>query len=792
MLNNIFTVKKRVFHIDDECYIIYLGSDPEDYKPFLRIGNSKRLTKEIISNIFNIVITESYTGNPILEPDNLNKDDIHGNRYVGDKVVVDRFLKFLGNYNVEIEKINHFTDIKTDNKRAVVYFYNNGNIELFYNKELLFNLKRREKVDIHFIERTNFIKKNLLDDPFYYSDNTFAKPGFVIVHNNVLLYDLKHIIAINLPEKYFESLSQYGIDPDLISIVATENVSESLIELFKRKRYIKEEIKVLTNRTQHLKNAIDLFRINKNNSLNGDIINLNKTNAVNISGFSIKKSEEDKLSYIISSNKLTYQIKISDSIEKANNNIFINPILEIVKIPQMDNEKVLKIANGIPYNFISESISEDKMKKTYFKETIPFFEDFLNVEESALIKHLSKLISDHSNIAQLEKSIKIIKKNLKAIKPYHNNKVIFLLINAREIINNLINKDNFNKIIKDDLLTLIKNIDKTLKTTGKIENHLSLIGDIYLNDKHPVILYRLSKDTISSEELKLSKDIQNSIAKKSFLMNKLYNEEIKGLLSLIDKLKEYSLIPQEQKEKTLKDYKGESKEGIEEIAKKKTADVTKVKKIKKERHISKKPLIFTSLAIIIIAIIFTFLAIFIPKKSPFTSRQAKKISIQKEGLKTENETKEESSVEQIPEVQKKRLESYLSLGYIKITILDVYKLTNKIAVTNGYNKLDSVNQLGKDPNWIYPGNVITLPDQVKYTVIKGDTIWYIAKIFINKNLEKDWEIYLNILKEIDKNKNLINDRKEEIISRLESLKKNPYSENFIKEINKTIDRLANM
>jgi len=129
------------------------------------------------------------------------------------------------------------------------------------------------------------------------------------------------------------------------------------------------------------------------------------------------------------------------------------------------------------------------------------------------------------------------------------------------------------------------------------------------------------------------------------------------------------------------------------------------------------------------------------------------------------------------------VESFLSLGYIRITILDVYYLTNKIAAANGYAELDSVEQLGKNPNWIYPGNVFVLPDETQYTVLKGDTIWHIAKRFIQKNLDRDWAAYRLLIEEIDtKNKN-------EIIAELKDLNKGSYSENFSKEINRTIDEL---
>ena len=127
-----------------------------------------------------------------------------------------------------------------------------------------------------------------------------------------------------------------------------------------------------------------------------------------------------------------------------------------------------------------------------------------------------------------------------------------------------------------------------------------------------------------------------------------------------------------------------------------------------------------------------------------------------------------------------KLESFLSLGYIRITILDVYKLTNKIASANGYKELDSVEQLGKDPNWIYPGNVFKLPDGTVYTVVKGDTVWHITKKFIQENVDRDWPRYQQIMKEITA------DNRNKLIAELEALKSNSYSENFAREINKAI------
>ena len=173
-------------------------------------------------------------------------------------------------------------------------------------------------------------------------------------------------------------------------------------------------------------------------------------------------------------------------------------------------------------------------------------------------------------------------------------------------------------------------------------------------------------------------------------------------------------------------------------------------------------------------------------------KEQKEVIAGKEVLK--EEAPGETGVSKQPEEdvittgEQEALESFLSLGYIQITLHDVYKLTNKIAASNGYRTMDSIEQLGKDPDWIYPGNVLVFPDRVNYRVVKGDTIWYIAKRFIKKNLDRDWERHLTIIKEIDKNDISINTKKK-LLAELESLREGSYSENFIQELDKKIDAL---
>lgn len=69
-----------------------------------------------------------------------------------------------------------------------------------------------------------------------------------------------------------------------------------------------------------------------------------------------------------------------------------------------------------------------------------------------------------------------------------------------------------------------------------------------------------------------------------------------------------------------------------------------------------------------------------------------------------------------------------------ITIRDILTMVNRIAVTNGYDMLGEESPNGLDPNWIYPGSLMLLPDVDMIMIERGDTLWWIAHDFLLDSL----------------------------------------------------------
>jgi hypothetical protein len=69
---------------------------------------------------------------------------------------------------------------------------------------------------------------------------------------------------------------------------------------------------------------------------------------------------------------------------------------------------------------------------------------------------------------------------------------------------------------------------------------------------------------------------------------------------------------------------------------------------------------------------------------------------------------------------------------IHISDTDVLFYLNEIAVMNGFRPLGPDEVKGKNPHWIFPGSIFTLPDSDRFIVREGDSLWKIAELKLTK------------------------------------------------------------
>jgi hypothetical protein len=797
------TPQNRVFHIDDECYVIYLGSGPEDYKPFLRIGNSKKLTKEIISNIYSIVITESYTGNPVLEPSNINEEELTEIQYVGDRPTVERFLKFLKHYGIDSEKIAYAKDLPSENHNAMLYLYENGNVALYYDKSQLFDLFSREKKDVHFVEKTKRIKDELIKNPLRYMDSEFDGYGLFAIDGCSVVFHQQQFISFDIPKNYFAALASQGFDPDFITAVATDSVTRDSIDLCKRKRFKKQDLQFFSLVPTAVQNALGLFSSKTQGTSKFSVDSCKGAAKKTENGFSIKG---EKGGYTVSSGGIPFSISIGSRAPKGSSPVLtFDPRKGLMVLPSRAKGRDVRILNGIPYVIRTTVPETTSLLERYFSDVSSSLETQFSAEESSLVKHLTQSLNDIESGADTEQTLGYVKKHLKALRVKDTSPLPLLLHNIGEICSIRLHSSQSEAPAHRPYTQLLDLLKKHFSFPSAFSGFFPFIGDCYISENGANVLYRGVKRGLRQKDFTQLQDSAGAI--QGAIRNNLvfFEQETVRLSELLAKLstvtrpgrgktaeKEEKKIPEKGREEKPSEYTER-----EELVVGKTLTVQK-----KSTNMPKILLIIAAI-IVVLGIVLFAPPLSLVQKTAQRMRAEKQLLADKgaqegapEAAEAEIQLDEETPAAvaekgddtALSEKEKEEIESFLSLGYIQITILDVFKLTNKIAVSNGYYALNSVDKLGRDPDWIYPGNTFTLPDGSTHTVVKGDTIWHIAKNFIKKYLDRDWTQYIALRDEIEI-KEISASRKQEIIGELERLKERAYAENFVKEINKTVEEL---
>ncbi len=263
--------ERRVFHVDSECYVVYVGRTPSDYRPFVRIGNSKELPENVKSLINSIVVSDAFPGSPLVEQHNLDLRRSSDFRYVGDPKTVDRFKSFLQHREIPAEGYQTVADESPDDSGAYVYFYEDANIRLKMDHRAVFDLAKRAKEDLHYSERVEQISHALRRDPVRTGPDSLQGLGCMVAGGEVYLFQNGATAAVGPHSEYYRDLALAGVDPDTLHLVITEDPGEGLVRLFKRAARTSKSILVAGSNADALRNLIDLFTAAKPHVLKADM-----------------------------------------------------------------------------------------------------------------------------------------------------------------------------------------------------------------------------------------------------------------------------------------------------------------------------------------------------------------------------------------------------------------------------------------------------------------------------------------------------------------------------------------
>ncbi|MBN2625278.1 MAG: hypothetical protein JXA95_01330 [Spirochaetales bacterium] len=206
-----FPWKNRVFRIDRECYLLFLGIDELDDKPFIRIGNSSWLDERVLDVISHTVITESFTGNPFGEVGLTHH--YHG-RYLGEPRIVEVIKSFFDRFHVSDPDIVSYREQEEREGRDHVYFYNTGNIVVSFGGQRLFDLYAREKADRHYNYYCSEILTIFRKNPLKWDGGSLKGKGLFRIGENLFFFDGSRLLGLKWDRNYFKTLAGSGWDPD--------------------------------------------------------------------------------------------------------------------------------------------------------------------------------------------------------------------------------------------------------------------------------------------------------------------------------------------------------------------------------------------------------------------------------------------------------------------------------------------------------------------------------------------------------------------------------------------------
>jgi hypothetical protein len=221
----------RVFRIDRECYVVYVGSDDHRVRPFLRVGTSPSLPDRIRPYVGTVVLSDRLTGNPLDEATTLGSSTRRRPDYTGSPDVVHAYSPLTGMPTVEERPIS--SRGRAPKEGAFVQFLTDGDLNLTVNGRRIYGLDERERSDSHrsyLLERAAAI---VGETAAAYRREIFARPGFLLgTDRSFFRFSGSNLTAHALRPGALEALTGRLIDPTIFTRVAgPADVTELLIWL---------------------------------------------------------------------------------------------------------------------------------------------------------------------------------------------------------------------------------------------------------------------------------------------------------------------------------------------------------------------------------------------------------------------------------------------------------------------------------------------------------------------------------------------------------------------------------
>ncbi|MFP4329313.1 MAG: hypothetical protein ACLFP6_01210, partial [Spirochaetaceae bacterium] len=238
-------LSSRVFHVDRECYVVYVGTADHRFRPFLRLGTSEWLPDKVKRHVSNVVITDHLTGNPQYEPNCLEKPVSHDMRYVGTTTLVNSVKQFVHDQNIASRPISPPKKEEAERQGAHVLFYSDGNVRIIVDGREILDLSKREKSDRHAVFELRRLNELAASSGGSYFASSLRDPGFVyLADGSLLLFDNGSVELRRLCPGGIDALARRLLPLELIKSVSGPVERGGFVDLCKWRLRRKEKLAV--------------------------------------------------------------------------------------------------------------------------------------------------------------------------------------------------------------------------------------------------------------------------------------------------------------------------------------------------------------------------------------------------------------------------------------------------------------------------------------------------------------------------------------------------------------------
>lgn len=823
----------RVFHLDDECYVLYLGRDTDDYKPFLRVGTAHDLPAELRPLVYSVVVTDLLPGSPLLEQANVPPGYGEEFRYIGDPDTVERFKRYL--HHTEVPTVGYEeAHEELEEQGAYAYFYDDGNLRLKFDKTEIFNLKRREEQDAHYTERARRVKKLFLKSRTKYATRVLNDAGFFISGGRSYLFSRERIAALDTDESYFAALATSGIDPDRVSAVLASEPDEGLVRLMKRIRGT-AQLRILSDHPESVRPISELFAGDGKLSLKYEITRLTTDKFVQLLDFRIKLEGG---AYAVERSDSSVPLRFAGGAGKAGkaaraggDGLTVDAAARRWAFSRGGASADGPVLEGTLYRLQEgdapavESLISDYLPAA----TAGSRSDALGRAEDAAAAAISEFFRLASSGSDTQAAVRNVRSTLDSVDENVSPLFWVYLENARTAATLQAARDEGRARSYQQFLSAL------LKPQAPPESVrlLPVVAELYAAEPSGrgasaggmAVLYRLT-ETVTADSLGFAEELteryQETVAPTDPVVFEEERERLYDLLAGLDVVK--ARIPKrerteererEEAERQAREKTGQTAAQAERGAGRHDRGAESGRSRKSRRARRRRTVVGVAAALLILLLAGLGYLLLGPGAGPVGPDGRPIAGADGDGPDGERDGDGEADDggsaagadgdgqgdDGIPGASNgdagedgntaapgsgiPGLEPRESVGGIVITILDIIEMANRIARENGYRPMGAPEEAGPDPDWIFPGNVFTLPDGTTRTVVEGDTIWGIAADFIEKELAVRYERYLDIMTSYEDG----DAERQEVIDQLVSLRDSTYAENFETLVQRSIEEV---